>query len=138
LAVILPFLLVVLVGATDFGRVMYLATVVSSAASAGARYAAQSSDLAGDLTAVKNAALNDMGTRNIGRDVNVETERYCTCAPTDSAIACASLCSPAAGYPTQPRMFVRVRVQSTFDTLLDYPGLPTSVTIVRQSLTRAQ
>lgn len=138
LAVILPLLLLVLIGATDFGRMTYLSVLVSNAAAAGARYASQSIDNAGDITAVRNAALADIGTRGIGRDLTVDAERFCTCAPSDTATSCDSLCPLVAGYPSQPRMFVEVSVATTFDTVFEYPGLPRSVTIARQLRTRAQ
>ena len=138
MAVALPLLLLALVGATDFGRMAYVSVAVSNAAAAGARYGAHSSDSAGNLDGMKSAARNDMGSHGTGRDLTVETERYCTCAPSDSATSCESSCPVVAGYPTQPRMFVRVRVASTFDMLFKYPLLPKSVTISRQVLMRAQ
>jgi hypothetical protein len=138
LAVILPLFLVVLVGATDFGRMAYLSVLVSNAASAAVRYAAQSSDMAGNLDAIRAAALRDMGQHGAGRDFTANAERYCTCAPSDAATACDSLCPLVAGYPTQPRMFVRVNVQATLDMLFQYPGIPKTMTIARQAQARTQ
>lgn len=139
MAVILPLLLIVLLGAVDFARIGYLSVVVSGAANAGARFGAQSVDNASNTSGIRKAAVDDLGTVRAGTPPDVTVERYCACAPGNSRWPCDDApCPPAIDSSPQPRMFVRVRVESTFSMLFPYPGLPESTLIAREAEMRVQ
>src|ERR1700724_931527 len=59
LALTLPVLTVILLGAAEFGRLAYAAIEVSNAARSGVAYGAQSPDKAADTTGMQTAATND-------------------------------------------------------------------------------
>jgi Flp pilus assembly protein TadG len=126
LAVVLPLLLVTTVGLTDFGRAAFEAIEVENAAHAGAFYGARSKGLAVDTNGIRDAALADMGDEADTSSVTVESERYCEC--TDGAsVDCDDDCSGEL-----PLMYVRVRVEHEFETLMAYPGVPQSIDLQRE------
>jgi Flp pilus assembly protein TadG len=126
LAVVLPLLLVTTVGLTDFGRAAFEAIEVENAAHAGAFYGARSKGYAADTTGIKTAALADMGDEVDTSKVSVESERYCEC-DDGSSIDCDDTCSGEL-----PLMYVRVRVERPFETLLAYPGIPKTIDLDRE------
>jgi len=126
LAVVLPLLLVTTVGLTDFGRAAFEAIEVENAAHAGAFYGARSKGLAADTTGIKTAALADMGDEVDTTKVTVESERYCQC-DDGSSVSCDDTCGGVL-----PRMYVRVRVERPFQTMLAYPGIPKTIDLDRE------
>jgi Flp pilus assembly protein TadG len=118
LAVILPMLLLLLVGAVDFGRGYFMSIEVSSASEAGALYGVQnSSDVAGMTAAAKLDGADVPG-------LTASATQGCECSDGSGATpSCSStpVCSgTVVGY-------VEVTTQSTYQPLLGYPGLPTSM-----------
>jgi Flp pilus assembly protein TadG len=118
LALILPMLLLLLVGAVDFGRGYFMSIEVASASEAGALYGAQNSS---DITGMQAAATLD------GADVpglTAGATQGCECADgSGSTPQCSStpICTGnVVGY-------VEVTTQSTYKTLLGYPGLPSRI-----------
>jgi hypothetical protein len=144
-AVVIPVALLLLLGAIDFGRVWTLATASAHAAHAGAQYGSQNAQLAADLDGIRNVVINDLSTSamlaasdadedGLGIDDFVITpERYCECSD-GSSIACDNKC----GGGTSPMVFVRVRIDTTFETLFNYPGIPSEVQISRAAVLRAR
>ena len=144
-AIVVPVALLLLLGAVDFGRVWTLATASANAAQAGAQYGAQNAQLAGDIDGMRAVAINDLtastvitasnpGENGITIDDFVITpERYCECADGNT-IACTNKC----GGGTNPMVFVRVQVDTTFETLFDYPGIPNQLDISRAAVLRAR
>ena len=131
-AVVIPVALLLLLGAVDFGRVWALASASSNAAHAGAQYGSQNAQLAADINGM--LAASDADENGLGIDDFVITpERYCECSD-GSDIACDNKC----GGGTSPMVFVRVQIDSTFETLFDYPGIPSSVQISRRAVLRAR
>ncbi len=118
-AVLLPFLLLLLVGAIDFGRGYYLAIQVAGAAQAAAEYGSQNiADLTGMQAAARNDAPNVPG-------LAVSTPSYgCECSDgTAYSANCAS-------YPTcASNVVYRVAVttSATYTPLLRWPGIPASI-----------
>ncbi len=74
LALIVPMLAFLLIGAVELSRVAYAAIEVSNAAHAGAQYGAQSIFTSGDLTGITNAASNDAA--NITLSSTTSTASY--------------------------------------------------------------
>jgi len=109
LALLLPVLAFLFVAIVDFGRVFYYSQTVENAARAGALY------------------LSD--------DDAVATSPYATV--TDAALADASNLNPqptvasSGGTDASGNPYVRVTVTWTFHLLVNYPGIPGTVTLAR-------
>jgi Flp pilus assembly protein TadG len=109
LALLLPVLAFLFVAIVDFGRVFYYSQTVENAARAGALY------------------LSD--------DDAVATSPYATV--TDAALADASNLNPqptvasSSGTDASGNPYVRVTVTWTFHLLVNYPGIPGTVTLAR-------
>ena len=112
LAMIAPVLIILMLGAIDFGRVYFAYVAVTNGARNGADYAAAGSEAAADIAAIKAAAVADtndlLDTSSTNPDVTVVTA-------TDS----------------QGRLYADVTVQYTFTTIFDWPGLPHSIDLER-------
>jgi Flp pilus assembly protein TadG len=106
LAVVLPFLGFIFVVALDYGRIFYYDLTVANCARAGALYGSSDPTHATDTTGIQNAATAD--ATNL------------TPAPTVSA----TTGNDGSGNP-----YVRVTVSYTFQTLTNYPLIPTSTTL---------
>lgn len=119
LAVALPFLAILLVVVADFARVFYMSITVADAARAGVQYGSQSYLTAIDYTAIQDAALND--AQNIS-GVTATASDFCQCSGVTVSCAATSPCA-------QPDVFVQVEAQATFHTLLNYPGVPSSIPV---------
>ena len=62
----------------------------------------------------------------------ISVSSYCECEDGTS-VDCDDKCGVL-----QPRTYVQVRVDKTFNTLFPYPGVPKEVTLVRQARCRAR
>lgn len=134
--IVVPVLMLVLLGASDFGRLSYTSILLAGAAHAGARFGTMTITNATDTEGIKKAVTDDLGSTSVGRDFDITVERFCTCAPDDSSIACDNVCPPVPGHSSAPRVYLRVGVSSSFDTLFAYPGIPKSVLVARQAQMR--
>lgn len=126
LALVLPVLMfLVLVGA-DFGRFCYVQIAVNGAARAGAQFASQTVVNAADTSGIIRAAQLDAS--NVP-SLNA-TASQCTCLPGSSVPACpASYCASDA-----QATFVEVDTQAPFQTLVQYPGIPSSLTLAGKAM----
>jgi Flp pilus assembly protein TadG len=133
LAIVLPFLALLVVGLIETGRYMAFAIRLSNAAHAGAAYGVLNPTLADDPTDIENAACSDStfscttstpkpGTTAAPDTMFVSTSLGCTYSSGPPDPNCAS---PAPG--VQRNMFVTVSTSATFRPLLKYPYLPYSV-----------
>ena len=142
LAIALPLLMLLVFGAGDFGRIFYAAITVSNAAETGALYGSANVGQAYNPTAISTAVTND--TKDLS-GVTVASTTYCQC-PDQSSISCdASVSCPAAGLGLggsnpKKRLYSKVTANYTFNEvpLVNYPGLPASVTISKQVVMRVQ
>lgn len=105
LALITPILLMILLGAVDFGRVMSASIQVTNAAREGAYFGARSMENAEDESAIRAAAQADSGdifgiTPTVNSDTGTDDDGYDT---------------------------VEVTVSYTFQTLVPYPLIPNEV-----------
>jgi len=128
LALVTPILIVLLVVAADFGRVFYTSIAVNNAARAGAQYGSESIVTAADSAGITAAAKTDGWS-----GLNVSASQ-CTCETSTIVAACAtSYCTnnPAATYVT-------VTVTAPFTTLVNYPGLPSSITLTGHAIMQVQ
>ncbi len=128
LAVIFPVLLLLFIGAVDYGRLYYTSITVANAARAGAEYGARDFTTSGDTEAMKTFAQQDgqeAGT------LTLSARRYCQCA--GAANGCTA-CSGGAA----PDVFIEVTASKNVAMSLPYPGLPSSVSIARTATFRVQ
>jgi len=108
MALMLPFLAFLFVIAVDWSRIFYYSMIVTNSARNGALYASDSvSQPTSPYTDVTDAALHD------ARDL--------TPAPTVTSTSG----SDAAG------SYVEVTVAYTFQTVTNFPGVPTNTNLVR-------
>jgi len=127
LAFVAPALVLLLVVAADFARVFFVSISVNNAARAGAQYGSQSVITAADANGMTAAVKQDdsMVTATAGQ---------CTCGTSSTIPACPS------NYCTNNPQgnYVIVNTQATFNTIVKYPGLPSSFTLKGQAVMQVQ
>ena len=127
-ALAFPVLILVLLGTADFGRIFYTYVTLANAAHTGAEYGAASAPKTNDSAGISQAALNDSQDLT---GVTITSQPYCQCS-NGSPVSCAtSSCSPL-------RYYVSVRAVKTFQTLIPYPGIPSSTNVTAVAKIRAQ
>jgi Flp pilus assembly protein TadG len=131
LAFALPVIAMILVVSADFARLFYTYVEVINAARSAAQYGSNSVVTAADPTGMIAAAKQD--------GVNVAnltvTASQCTCGTvTSAAPACSS------DYCTNDPQgnYVVVNAQSPFNTIIKYPGLPSSITLKSQAVMQVE
>lgn len=111
LSIVLPVLLILLLGAVDFGRLYYASVTVAGAARNGAQYASENPE---DISGIQAAAREDTDGLNPQPTVTVS-------GPSPD---------PSGG------RYIGVTVRHTFRTLVPWPGIPSSVDISREVVMR--
>ncbi|MEP6508002.1 MAG: TadE/TadG family type IV pilus assembly protein [Gemmatimonadales bacterium] len=130
LAVALPVLLLLAIGAAEFGRVYHTAVTVANAARAGAHYGSQRTTFAVDAPGMEQASRNeaaDIGT------IRTKASYFCRCS-NGTIPVCTASCS---GYGV-PQVFVKDSVEKIFPLILRYPGIPDSFTVRHVAVFRVQ
>jgi Flp pilus assembly protein TadG len=129
LALLAPVLTFVLVVAADFSRVYYMSIEAANAARAGVQYGAQTTTTASDTAGMQQAALNDASNVT---GLTATASNFCECPPSTSHVSCSSTtCSGL-------EMYVQVNTSAQFQTLVHYPGVPSTVTLNESALMRAK
>ena len=130
LAISLVFLMLLTMAVGDFGRIFYWGITLNGAARAGVAYGAQNNAKAGDAEGIEQAALND--AENIG-EISVSSDRICKC--TDgTTVSCTTTCANSNPH----EVYVQVTASTTFNTLVDYPGIPSTIPLSRTAIFRIQ
>ena len=120
LALLTPVLLLLLLGAVDFGRAYYLTVELAGAADAAALYGSQNpTDTAGMQTTAQDDAPDvpnlSVGTPTYGCECSDGTGYSATCSSTPSC-------------PSNNEVYrVNVTVTATYRTLFPWPGIPSSM-----------
>jgi len=130
LALLLPFLLVLLLGVVELGRAAFISIVVSHGASAGVGYGAQSGTTAVNATGMITAVTNDASYVTAA---NTTATYGCTC-DTGAGTSCSgwtitpSTCTNISSSCSSGQIVecVKVTTTATFQSLFNYPGLPSS------------
>lgn len=132
LAVVLPFLIVLLAGVVDYGRAYYVANTVANAARAAAEYGARNPAYSADTAAMR--VYGEADAAESGK-IYFTVTRDCKCPPSSaySANVSCGMCGIKGPY-----VFIKVRASKTLSTLLRYPSLPSTITIARESTFQAQ
>jgi len=141
LALITPLLLLLAIGGIELGRYAYISILVGNAARAGAAYGAQGLALSADTTGIQTAADNDF--QNNGQLVSkltVTSATSCGCdnGGTTTSALCSTLTNPSAGTCVAGHWVVMVSVTAsgTFNSLFNFPGIPTPLSVSRTSTIR--
>ncbi len=129
LALAIPLLVLVLVVVSDWARVFCVALTVSDAARAGVQYGSLNRANASDFSGMRQAALND--AKNL-RGVSAAASSFCTCGPGTAPVSCSN---PGCA---SPELFVQVTTSATFNTLLNYPGVPSAVPLSSTAIMQVQ
>jgi Flp pilus assembly protein TadG len=128
LAVLLPFLCFLFVAAVDYARVFYFAVTVQNCARNGAYYA---SDYPNNYNNYNNiygyTSLDDAILRDAGNLSPAPTYTVSYGNSPDGPFS--SSAKPAAGGG-----YCQVTVYWTFQTITNYPGVPSTVTLARSSV----
>ena len=131
--IIAPVLVGLLVPIADFGFYIFDQMQLNLAAQAGMEYAARNS---WDPAATQQAAISASPSLNLTAQ-NVNVSQYCGC-PSGGSIVQQNCNDPNTGQqancnndPNQPLVGIYVNVTTTFqyNTLFNYPGIPSSVTL---------
>jgi len=145
MAIVLPFLLLLALGVIELGRYAYIGILVGNAARAGAAYGAQSLGQASQNGPITTAADNDY--KNNGQIVstlNVSSTFSCGCdsngvvnpPPIGTNATCfvkdASKCTGGGHWV----VILSVTASGTYQSLFNYPGIPSSIAISRISQMR--
>lgn len=128
-ALILPTLVLVLVGAVDFGRAYYATIEVSSAAEAGALYGTLSPSNTAGMQAAAIADAKDV--------TNLTATAIYGCECSDGTSASSSCSTPPTTCRSGIVNYVEVDTVATYNPILIYPGIPSSIVLKGKSRMRA-
>ncbi len=109
---LLPILVLLVLGAIDFGRVYFAYVSVTNGARNGADYAASHCSLSCDEDGIRNAVVAD-------------TSDLLNTSSTNPAISVLN------DLDSQGRLQTHVTVNYTFSTLFPWPGIPDSIDVAR-------
>lgn len=137
-AVLLPFLALLMLGVIELGRYAYIGILVGNAARAGAAYGTESLPQSVDTVNISLSAQNDF--QNNGQSgLTVSSSVSCGCdsggSVTSSACVGTGAGTCASGHWV---VIVSVTASGTFNSLFNYPGIPASITISRTSSMRVR
>ena len=129
-ALLFPVLMLILFGAIDLGRWVFLATEVSSAARAGAQYGGQNRGTALDSAGIQTAAQNDVPDIS-GLTVTSSTSLcWCSSAPGTSVSCSLSSCTGT----SQLIPLLQVNTSTSYSPWFAYPPFTKTITIKGQAV----
>lgn len=135
LAVVAPVFILLLLGATEFGRMAFLSIEVSNAALAGVTYAAQSTAASINTSGIQTAARNDAPNVTGIATLTVTPTTVCQCDNAGTFTSMASCAAPCSS-PSRIITYARVNTSAQVATTVTCPGLPTSYTLQGQAIMR--
>ncbi len=127
-AIAAPVMILLVIGLIEMGRYTYFSILAQNAAAAGARYGAQNLQKAKDTTGITNAAVND--AQNLSQ---WQVTPGWICAQNGAIISCPSTTPPPGTF-----YYVKVQVTGLFHSLMNYPGVPTSMPLSATSIVRVE
>jgi Flp pilus assembly protein TadG len=130
LSLVLPFFLLLLFGALDFGRAYFLAVEVAGAARAAAEYGAQNPTDTAGITKVATGDAPDVPNLSVG------TPAYgCECSDGTSYSANCAATPTTCSYNVVYR--VRLTVSTTYSPLFPWPNIPSSIPLSSTAVMRS-
>lgn len=132
-AIMFPMMVIMALGTADFARVFYAGIAVANAARAGVQFGSVSAGNAGDFPGMQQAATADAANQGLTGVTAVATN-FCGCNGSSTAVNCnTGTCGAAA-----PNGYVKVTVSYSYNTLVNYPGIPSTIAFVRSATMRVQ
>ena len=135
LAVVMPFLVLLLLGAIDFGRAYYLSIEVANAARAGAQYGAVNGNLT-NFVGMQTAANED--AFDVPGGVAPNAVWGCECSDGSNPIPLCSSPPTCAGGPIYLVDYVQVNTSATYQPIIPWPGGPSSIPLSGQAKIRVE
>ncbi len=139
-ALMLPFLLLLLLGVIEVGRFLYIGILIGNAARAGVAYGTQSLVKSVDTAGITTAAQNDFQNngQNVG-SLTVGSSVSCGC-DSSGTITTAACTGTGAGTCAAGQWTVTLTVTTsgTFYSLFSYPGIPTSMSISKTAVMQVE
>ena len=123
-ALVVPFLMMILVGGAELARIEYASIEVANAAKAAVQYGAQGLGTFGDQAGMLAAAQYDAYNVIIPNPGGL-TLWYSYACTDGTVVAAPADCSAA----STPLTVLNVDVQANLNTLLHFPGLPSTITL---------
>ncbi len=130
-ALLAPALILLLLGIIDYGTGVYQSMQVQNAAEVGAEYAIKNGF---NATAISSAVTSATNLQGISATPSPAQSCGCASGSTVSTATCGSTCPSGAA----AGVYVTVSAQSTYSTLIPYPGIPNSFTFSSASMVRIQ
>lgn len=121
MAVTLPILFVLLLGATEFAMVEYQAIEVTNAANAGAQYGTSGPITATDTAGIRLAATRDAANVALGTP---QVTISCICSN-----GAASTCANTDCSTSHIEQILTVKTQATYAPPIRWPGMPSTFTL---------
>lgn len=133
LALVITLLLLLLLGAADFGRAMYARIVIQGMANAGAHYGTRLAGAYTDTPGIQAAAIADAGGLS-GYVITSSDSCYCS-----SGGPCNGVCGGSTETDPTPYRILTVSVSYTFvPVVTHFPGVPSSIPMTASVSMRAQ
>lgn len=128
-----PFLVLLLLGVVEFGRVAYIAIETSNAAKAAVAYGSQTQITASDTPGMQSTAqLEASGLASQNVSLSVNTTANCSCSSPDTGttpFACAGASISACANPSFVEQTLNVTVTATFYPIVHVGNWPGPFTI---------
>jgi len=144
LAFVLQVLIALLLAVIEIGRYAYISILIENAAHAGAFYGAQGHQKSSDTAGIQQAARYDFaaGTANTANGngqanslLTVVSSTSCGCDSGGTVTPSASCSTFSGSGPCTGSarwvVVVSVTASGQFNSLFNYPGVPTSITVSR-------
>jgi Flp pilus assembly protein TadG len=117
LAFLMTFLLTLVLGAYDFGRLALWQSTVTNSARAGAQYAVLAQANASDTSGIIQAARDEADDTEA--ELTITANTFCRCSGSSGTDSCTSNCADGQYAPR----YVQVTVQDQLELMFDYPGI---------------
>ena len=134
MAFLMTFLIMLVLGAYDFGRWATEQATITQAARAGAQWAVLDQANATDTNGMIQAARDEAGDVNNELVFDPPPFPYCQCPGSSTPGNCATDCADG----LYPPMYVQVTVQDTFELLFDFPGVSQTQSLSSTSTMRVR
>ncbi len=141
-ALLIPLMITMMLGTMDFGRVFYAGVAMASAARAGVQFGSLKVGNSGNFSGMTAAAQDDAAYQGIpSQSITITAKNFCQCVGDTSAIvynSCSVTSCSAYGLAGKPPVYVEVAVTYPFNTLVNWPAIPGTLTIKRTARMRVQ
>lgn len=127
LAVVAPFMILLLLGAFEIGRYLDYSIKLGNAARAGVQYGSLNIATASDFTGMKTAATNDSN----GITFTPTASNYCTCADGS-----ASTCQPTDCSSSHIVEYVKLVATGSISSVFKAPGIPGTANVSATAIMR--